>query len=164
MSKEYLLFLAIDPCKLGAGYPAGTLLPLHCTVMHWFAFRDGHTFSSLHENLVRMVRRKNPAWIGLNMVSKEPELFGPNDDVPVHVLERNDALFALHARIFRILEPCATHTERRWIGANWRPHVATTTHEFPPGTEYTPRYLMAAERTEDGLKKIVGLYVLPAKR
>jgi len=152
MKKEYLLVLPIERFELGGTYPAGELLPLHCTVMHWFEFR----IHIHYKNFVNFLNRLSATeFKGIQLISESPALFGPMSDVPVHTLKRTEPLVLLHNRMFFILSKMnALPEELYWMGAGWNPHVTDTENSFLPGSVYEPRHLMLIERI-NGQDKIV---------
>ncbi len=121
----YLFILPIEPVEIGEIYEH---LPLHCTLMPWF--RLTATPEELLEKISMIFERHGP----LELISAAPALFGPNDDIPVHTLASNPSLINLHNKLFVALnEMDAIHTERKWTGNGFAPHVATKNKRaFPP--------------------------------
>ncbi len=148
MKHEFLLALPIEPMELGATFPKGTQLPLHCTLMHWFEFRDGSDYRKLVNELNRL---SDAELVAAELISEGQDRFGSDNDVPVHVLKRTDELHILHNRIFESLAWLdALPRESRWTGAGWRPHVTDTDTKFLVGRSHTPYEIVLVERIEDG--------------
>ena len=104
MKREFLLVLPVGHHKLGAVYPAGVPLPLHCTLMHWFTFEDPIGQIWLLTEMNELCKRLRD----VELVSEAPALFGPNNDVPVHTLRRTESLVVLHNQVFSILSVMVT--------------------------------------------------------
>lgn len=162
---EYLIVLPIESMPLHTGYEQGKSLPLHCTLMHWFSLDMRYSRARLWEE-VQQVCAQHMYVTGcpgrIELVSEACDLFGPNNDVPVHTLRRNDVLLTLHTRLLMLLTlayswPPALH----WVGAGYRPHVSTVEgRSFPPGTKHIATRLALVERTSDRVKRIIGRYSL----
>lgn len=158
MNSEYLVLLPIEAMPRGTPYPQGQSLPLRCTLMHWFhlgsALTPGHLYNEL------MLLASSGAKDHIELVSEKPELFGPNADVPVHVLQRNEELNLLHTQLLKFLAGVdSLPVELRWIGAGYRPHVATCEgRAFLPGTRHRARFLTLIERGEDKNKVVRSSY------
>ncbi len=159
MSSEYLILLPVEPLRRGDSYLAGQSLPLHCTVMHWFRVRSEASYVALNMKLAILA-----SWVdegAIELVSQEPELFGPNNGVPVHVLRRNDRLNLLHTEILVFLASIeSTPEERRWVGAGYRHHVTTTDKAFEPGQKHVPEHLVLVERGKNKSKIVKVVYKL----
>lgn len=157
MNSEYLILLPVEPLRRFDSYPAGQSLPLHCTVMHWFRIRSVASYMALNKKLELLASGVKPG--AIELVSHEPALFGPNNDVPVHVLQRNERLNLLHTEILLFLALIkSVPEERRWVGAGYRPHVTNTDKAFEPGQKYVPKHLVLVERSEDKNKIVRGGY------
>lgn len=162
MKREFFLILPIGSCDLGDVYPKGAPLPLHCTLMHWFEFKDESGYREMFKDLESFV---DDEFRDIELVSKGPALFGPNNDVSVHVLERTDALHILHNRVFSVLAKLdALPQELRWIGAGWNPHVTDCDRVFSPGERHTPNELILVERIDGGDKTIRARWYPEARR
>lgn len=157
MTPEYLLALPVDPMPKDASYPQGTQLPLHCTLMHWFCF--GNKFDLLRLDQVLTVFATKVRG-GIPLASRHFELFGKNNDVPCHVLERSGPLLLLHTRIFKFLvEAGSAPEELQWVGAGYRPHVAMVGERlFPPGAVHMANSMVLVERFEGLHKQILRSY------
>ncbi len=149
MSKEYLIVLPVDPLNLfilGKEYASGEPLPPHCTVMPWFTLKNDHDY--------KLFSRELDAYASIlrqvELISQEPAQFGPNNDIPVHVLEDTYELRLLHDRIFYLLAGCAVFHNLQWVNVNWRPHVTDGEYVFLPGERYSPKQLVGIERTNEG--------------
>jgi hypothetical protein len=155
MNSEYLVLLPVEPFRRFDSYPAGKSLPLHCTVMHWFRIRSAASYVALNKKLALLASKVDAG--AIELVSHEPALFGPNNDVPVHVLQRNERLNLLHTEILLFLALIkSVPEERRWVGAGYRHHVTSTDKAFGPGQKYVPKHLVLVERGEDK-NKIVSI-------
>lgn len=157
MSTEYLVVLPVNAMSWGDRYREEVSLPLHCTVMPWFQFYSEYDFEHFRIWLNALVNQKP-----IELVSEFPAMFGPDNTVPVHVLERNPALELLHTQIFlHLAQARATPSELRWVGAGYRPHVTTVReNQFLPGTRHIAKTIAIVERGKDerGMKKVVAAY------
>lgn len=148
MENEYLFVLPVEEIEVGATIPAGVLLPLHCTMMRWFRFGRSDSWEKISKYLGDLPPSR---FKGIELVSKKPALFGPDTNVPVHVLEKNKPLLLLHTEILSLLkEADSLPSEIELVGTGWRPHVTSTDKEFLPGTRYVPDKLMLIERNQRG--------------
>lgn len=158
MTKEYLLVLPVDPMRCGDEYASGELIPLHCTLMHWFTFRRISAMWLFKQQLQEITNECEP----FELVSDQPAMLGPDMNVPVHVLERNQSLAVLHTRIFRLLcimrsEP----SELRWVGAGYRPHVTNVgAKRFVPASRHSVDHIALVERNESKIKRVDSMYWL----
>ena len=91
---RYLVLLPIQRIELGAQFPKGQGLPMHCTLMQWFLPADGDTtFRSLLDNrLTALARGSHP----LQISASHRAMFGPNNEVPVSVLACSHDLTRMH--------------------------------------------------------------------
>ncbi|HUO50413.1 MAG TPA: hypothetical protein VMU25_02520 [Candidatus Paceibacterota bacterium] len=159
MAVEFLVVLPIDPMPIGAAYPRGASLPLHCTLMQWFWIQKETDFARLHHQLA--VLASNTPIGEIELVSEAPALFGPQSDVPVHVLKHNERLNVLHTKLLVFL---AAHTSAPeaypWIGAGYRPHVTTARSAFVPGSRHVPESLVLIERDAEKNQIVRRMYAL----
>ncbi len=157
MSNQYLLVLPIEATPMGVRYPQGESLPLHCTVMPWFRLGQDYSFEELNHDLHRLTIEHREGEIEL--ISRRLEFFGPNVDVPVHMLEKNNELNLIHTELLVLLAHAGCRlTEFRWIGAGYRPHVSNTKSSiFKPGTRHIAHYLTLIERNHAHEKLVVGV-------
>jgi hypothetical protein len=159
MNREYLVVLPVEPFTRGRSHPTGQSLPLHCTVMHWFRLHPEVSFAALNNKLTVLA-----CWVetgSIELVSQEPALFGPENDVPVHVLERNERLNLLHTELLLFLASIKSAPEqRKWVGAGYRPHVTSTDKAFAPGQKYVSKHLVLVERGGDKNKIVTAGYRL----
>lgn len=159
MSREYLIVLPIEPIPAHGFYASNESLPLHCTIMHWFR-PSQDCLRTLDEGIERVALE--PEFQAIELVSERAELFGPNNDIPVHVLADNDQLRMLHTSVFTFLKQMNSLPEElQWVGDKYRPHVTDTRfRHFPPGTRHRPRSLALIERGEAREKFVTGTYML----
>ena len=147
---EYLVFLPIEDMSEGTVYGPDEPLPLHCTLMQWFTLGKVAEQGPFAADLATLAADVREGYISL--VSHEPALFGPKNDVPVYVLVRDRALDLLHTQLFmRIIENGGTVKNLHWAGAGFRPHVSTVEgREFKPGTHHHASCMVLVAR--DALK------------
>lgn len=159
MKSEYLLLLPIESFLVGDTHKPGEPLPLHCTIIYWFQLGYGHTLEEITTSLQGIASMEY--FEDVILVSKEPALFGPENDVPVHILERREHLTLLHTLVFTLLATVRSlPSELKWAGAGYSPHVTSTDQEFLPGTEHHPRELVLIERDENKLRKVIATFPL----
>ena len=160
MTIEYLVVLPVEEIPEGASYKPGQPLPLHCTLMQWFHPGENFGLVGLGNELMLLAWGVKEGFIEL--VSKEPALFGPKGDVPVHVMERNENLNLLHTELFVFLAKTGSlPKELGWVGAGYRPHVTTALGEaFPPGKRHRAEWVVLIERNERKIRKVLGIYGL----
>lgn len=157
MENQYLLVLPLEPFEIGDSYQPGTELPLHCTVMPWFAIDDVLTFEHLNRRLDSLV--SSISCRDLTLKSLRPALFGPNEDIPVHVLENNETLNMVHTRVLLLLGSMDSFPkDLRWVGAGYRPHVTSTHREFRPGSVHAARALAVVRRDASEVKEVVAVH------
>lgn len=157
MHNEYLVVLPIEPMQLGDQYPVGTPLPLHCTVMPWFRLQPSIDFAALNAVLSRLACTGKDE---VELVSEAPKLFGPKNNIPVHILRGNEWLERLHAELLRYLVAAqSTPVDVRWVGTGYRPHVTdTVTTAFTSGSRCVPQGLVLIERGDDRIKRVKRCY------
>ncbi|MEK7628243.1 MAG: hypothetical protein AAB421_02370 [Patescibacteria group bacterium] len=140
----YLLALEIEPVNVGTGYSS---LPLHCTIMHWFLSLKGlNAIVDATKDIITMSRP-------ITLVSKRSVLFGPNSDVPVNILARNEARDLLHLKLFRALNGIGVvYTEPGYVGDGYSAHVTTQKGgAFAPGTSHVAKSVYLVEALPDGV-------------
>lgn len=151
----YLVALPIEPMPVGSKYPHGESLPMHCTVMHWFYLENyGERYCELAAHLGILTSQYRN---GIELISKRAALFGPNADVPVHILRRNSQLNDLHTKLLIYLaERRSVPTNTSWIGAGYRAHVADVYGRlFTPGRTRIAREIVIVERKVDKVMRVV---------
>lgn len=158
---EYLLVIPIEPMDVGSCTPAGAQLPLHCTLMPWFIPHPDLSLSDLKAEIGKIAAQ--PQFSGVELISEKPELFGPNKDIPVHVLKKKLPLHALHEALLALLEEMnSLPNDHKWVGPGYRPHVTDTSRNyFPPGSRLGSRnhmFLCLIQRREDGSKETVAVF------
>ncbi len=145
---EYLFMLPLEPMAPGDVYPSSASLPLHCTVVHWFHLGGMMEITLCNKvfALASGVGQKH-----LELVSKEPALFGPQEDVPCFVLERSEQLQLLHTEMLLALaETRCVFTELRWVGAGYRPHVTSKDQKvFAAGSTYKAGSMVLIKRSHN---------------
>ncbi len=143
-----------------ASYAPAASLPLHCTVMHWFQLNAESSFAALDYELIFVAACE----VGkeIEIVSGQRELFGPNGNIPAHVLQPNVKLVLLHNHLFRFLaKNDSLPKEFRWIGAGYRPHVTNSgNRSLRSGTRYAAKHLTLIERDMSKAKVVRTQYKL----
>lgn len=159
LNNEYLLVIPIQDMWLHDVFEMEQPLPLHCTVMPWFELGGDLTLYELNLELRRIAQGMKKR---IELVSKEPALFGPNNDIPVHVLERTEELLGLHEKVLAYLRAHESLPyEEGYVGDGYRPHVTSTQYRhFPPGTTYPAQHLILIERDERSWRQVVGAEIL----
>lgn len=159
MNKQYLIMVPIDPVKATSMYPKDDPLPRHCTVMPWFESK----LDSFHDldQAVKRIAGEIP-FKGMELVPERAELFGPKNDIPVHVLRTDEYLFRLHRSLLAFLsENDSLPEERQWIGLGYRPHVTDTqTKTFSPPERSYPETIALVMRNPEGHKFISSVHPL----
>lgn len=160
--KKYLIILPMmENMKQGAVYETELSLPLHCTVLQWFLpgkyFVPDHLEEKLRAFIKKKLKNKH-----FDLVSDRPALFGPNSDIPVHILKQNPAVELLHTTVLLHLAEHGGNLpeDLKWVGAGYRPHVTDTVmSSFRPGTTYRARKIALLGRNEYGDRKV--LFIIP---
>ena len=130
------------------------------TLMHWFSLDP-----RLNKELLRVSLKQLATEIAdVKLVSERFALFGPHNDVLVHMLERNPALLLLHTKLFAFLAKWdSLPAKLSWVGAGYNPHVSDCNGvSFTAGTTFTATQLVLVERQDDGAKKVLDVYRLGA--
>ncbi|HET8581074.1 MAG TPA: hypothetical protein VFL98_01240 [Candidatus Paceibacterota bacterium] len=161
MPGEFLIVLPIEPIMPDTAYAAGTPLPMHCTLMPWFRWAaDGAETSALMFLLEGLAGDRTKG--ALQLVSAGPDMFGPNGDVPVHVLSRNRELELLHTRLLISLAMYRVRfRDLAWLGAGYRPHVGdvrVTAHDA--GRTFAADRIVLISRNEAGAKIVTSAHRL----
>ena len=158
MSHAYLVALPIDDLPLGATYPKGESLPLHCTVMSWF--HPGQQLRRQHlEGELALLAFS--AVGGITLVAECFERFGPEREVSAYVLRADEGLQVLHTRLLVFLAIMGSvPTELRWVGAGFRPHVSDYAGKsFGMGSRHRAMNIVLVERHEDTrIKKVIKVF------
>lgn len=154
--RQHLVALPIHPMEVGTMYPPNVPLPLHCTVMHWFKLGPNNSIDQLNSELTRLsgeIRGES----SIRLISSLSSMFGPKNDVPVFVLERNLGLEILHTKLLLFLAAAGCLlTELRWVGAGYRPHVATVGRcRFSMGQSHSANEIVLVERGVGGVKTVL---------
>lgn len=94
-------------------------MPLHCTLIHWFC---SDREPSEIERCVIEAAMTQPKTV---LRSLGPSLFGPDKNIPVHILEKNRELEDLHMNIFNALNDLlVTFTHPAYVGPEYKPHIS----------------------------------------
>ena len=148
----YLVALPITPFVIG---PYIGKSSLQCTLMHWFTLSDHLSECVLRKWLraygFEMVKQQ------IELVSVEKALFGPDSDVPVYVLEKNETLMNQHNNLLDFLYTHRCGLPRPdWIGENYRPHVTVSKERiFVTGSRHVVTSLSLIRRLPDGSKEVI---------
>ncbi len=155
---EYLVVLPIEDMLAGSAYGPNESLPLHCTLMQWFTLGEKADPDSLADELASLAAAVCEGYIAL--ASGDPALFGPENDVPVHVLVRDSVLDLLHTRLLcSIVEKGGAVKNLKWTGAGFRPHVSTVNgRTFGPGAQHRAQSLVLLQRDAKKNQKVLGSY------
>lgn len=155
------MLIPIEKFQRGDLFEEKEPLPLHCTLMHWFSLED----EDFSERKVRGMLEIICARFGkesIELYSQERALFGPNDDVPVSVLARNQDLNFLHTSL--LIELAKEHAklkELRWVGAGYRAHATDVEgRSFPVGASHKSTHLVLMSRGEDKARRVWGQFHL----
>lgn len=117
--RAFLFVFEVEPMEIGKTYSS---LPLHCTLMNWF-----RTEIEL-EKMIAAAKEIFNDTHSVELKSDHPELFGPENTIPVHLVTKNDDLAELHSKLLDALDRIGVqHSQPAYVGQGWRPHV--TTHE-----------------------------------
>lgn len=159
MSREYLVAFSIGAMPQGQIYSAGTSLPLHCTMMHWFRLSPELPLEDLETKLAELAKNASGP---LELITHEHRLFGPHNDVPVWTLKRPEEELLMHTRLLVFL---ARHnslpSELRWVGAGWNPHVSVVNGKPARShTRMTARQVVLIERGDNNSKVVQSVFVL----
>jgi hypothetical protein len=129
--------------------------------MHWFELRSNLALGAFQLWLQGEAKDREP----VELVSDQPALFGPDENIPVHTLLRNGALALLHTEIFRYLVATRSEpSERRWVAAGYRPHVTRVGEkEFHRGSRYLAKTIAIIERDHSKVKRVIAVYELCGK-
>jgi 2'-5' RNA ligase len=140
--RKYLFAIEIDPVKEGEVY---NRLPLHCTLMHWFLSEKAP------EEIAAAVSEALQKQPSVELVSVEPALFGPNNDVPVHLLAKSESFTLLHMNLIGVLIVLDVQfTASQYVGSKYRPHVTIIgEHSFPVGSRKKAERIFLAESLDD---------------
>jgi len=152
----YLIILEVTPLKVGGTYD---MLPLHCTLVHWFWLRQ------TPEEVTKLLNAAlSSSSHVLLRTGKEQQFTGKNKNgqvVPVTVndIEITPELRSLHERVCAELEAMgARYSAPQYVHDGFHPHV---THQkdgrLTPGEtrESTRLYLIEAAAPEYGNERTV---------
>ena len=113
--RRYCIMLPIDPVSLKGEYDGSIL---HCTLLHWFQIDKNEI--DVADMIGRTIMRHRP----ILLKAEKYKHFGPKHNVPVHTLEQNKPLVALHRRLFEKFSSAgARYQAPTYIGNGYQPHV-----------------------------------------
>ncbi len=154
---EYLVIVPIESMHVGDVYPKGELLPLHCTIMPWFTLGTHLDYNKLDGILTKLSQEVKGGVIEL--VSKYKDFFGPENDVEVHVLEKNDTVTHLHNQLLTLLhEAHVTPISPQWLGKGYRPHITDVSSQMQTGDSVKVHSLCILEHAGDRVKRVLKEY------
>jgi len=143
---RYLLAFEIKTVDVGSSYAS---LPLHCTLVHWFHSRQSP--AEILEVVQPILSKTEP----LMITSVAPALFGPNNTIPVHAVERSQPLIRLHTSVLEALnDEIASFTEPGFVGAGYRPHVTNKEVILAPGKAAKVSHLYCAEKIDAANERV----------
>lgn len=147
--KPYLIVCEITPMKVGEDYD---MLPLHCTLVHWFWLDDNLPVDKLVTAIGVAFTTPVQLLLGKDEVFTAPTLGG---DMPVHVttIGRSSELARLHENICDLLDSLGVRYEKpEYIRSGWHPHVTHQDGEIIDAREYVSSnlYLVSADGPEYG--------------
>lgn len=159
MSHEYIVILPLEPMSAAVRYPPGQPLPLHSTLMHWFTPSRELGLVELNNALSLLAYEVREGEIELVSEFRDTT-FGPNGDVPVHVLRRSNSLNLLHTKLLKFLcEKRSAPSALHWVGAGYRPHVADVGEKmFLPRARRKVDHMVLIERDKDKNKIFKGTF------
>lgn len=159
MNREYLIALPVEEMPEGATYAPSRSLPLHCTAMQWFRLESQFDRARLFNEM--MLAALGPETPYIELVSEAREFFGPNREVPCHVLARNEDLNLLHTELFMRLSKaqCSFLAPLAWLGAGYRPHVSDAEgRSFPIGSRHRATSMALVERNAERRRIVRAVY------
>lgn len=150
-SAQYLVAIPFSPWELGPHLGKG----LHCTLLHWFTLSDFLTEKHVKAEL-RLIG-SDFSMKHVELVSSHRELFGPNFDVPVSVLEKNEHLDLAHRRLVAFLRTNRCGLPREdWIENCYRAHVSVNRGQvFEIGQRHRVSRLALIKQTVDLKKSVI---------
>ncbi len=149
---SYLVALPVTPFIIG---PFTGKSSLHCTLMHWFTLSPVLPEEQLVEFL--FIFGLNPVMENIELEADYPDLFGPNSDVPVCVLKRNEALLKAHGILKKFLESQMCVLPRSdWVGDFYRPHVSLSSlSDFDKDLRHKACSLVLIKKDIDDGKSVI---------
>jgi len=86
-------------------------------------------------------------------------MFGPDEDIPVHILKRTNVLHNLHFDLLTILEKETVRIRHpEWHGRNYTPHITIkASRPLPIGAIHVSRRLYLSEVLRNGERFIHGI-------
>lgn len=147
---SYLMILEVTPLNVGKTY---AMLPLHCTLVHWFRMElDPANFT---EKLEMVARNFAP----LDLTAATEAIYTGKTKqgvipVTVNIVELTQDLKELHFQICEKLDELGVHyTAPQYVKEGYTPHVTVQNGEkLPIGVTHTSAaiYLVEADAPEYG--------------
>lgn len=158
--KPYLIANEITPVEVGE---RRDMLPLHCTLVHWFWLDEKMPIEELANTLTDIYSRRIRLIPDTETTFSAPTIGG---DMPVRVttVKRTSELIDLHERACAALVSLdAAYEKPEYIHEGYRPHITHQSGEIvdPRGYVSENLYVVTAERPEYGhLRTIVAKIAL----
>ncbi len=160
--KPYLIANEITQVEVGQTTP---MLPLHCTLVHWFWLDDETPIEELTAAVSDMYTRR------IRLIPDEKKVFTAptmNGDIPVQVttVKRAPELIDLHERVCSSLTSLDAQYEKpQYIHEGYHPHI---THQIgeavnPGGYISKNLYIATADRPEYGYPRTIIARIALAK-
>lgn len=152
----YLIILEITPLKIGSMYD---MLPLHCTLVHWFWLQQEP--EEVTKRLMTALSNIAPVALkaGAEQVFTGKNKNGELVPVTVNDIELSPELRNLHKQVCAVLEDMdVRYSEPQYVHGGFHPHV---THQkdgkLSPGdtSESVKLYLVEAAAPEYGNERTV---------
>jgi 2'-5' RNA ligase len=152
----YLIILGISPLKLKGSYD---MLPLHCTLVHWFWLKQEPDELAKRLSTVLSIAAPVVLKAGTEQVFTGKNKSGEIVPVTVNDIELTFELQNLHEQVCAVLEDMdADYSEPQYVHGGFHPH---TTHQrdgrLLPGEirKTTTVYLIEAAAPEYGNERTV---------
>ena len=152
----YLIILEITPLKIGGTYD---MLPLHCTLVHWFWLKQEP--AEIIKRLEATLSNTAPVVLeaGTEQVFTGKNKNGELVPVTVNDIELTPQLRSLHEQVCSVLESMDVHySEPQYVHDGFHPHV---THQkdgqLSPGevSKSAKLYLVEAAAPEYGNRRTI---------
>ena len=95
--------------------------PLHVTVVPWFKLG-----SAIKENLFTSISKVTKETKPFQFSVEDEALFGPENDVPVNLVAKNEDLTKLHLKLAYKIEASGAIIESNYAKDLYRPHISHT--------------------------------------
>lgn len=160
--KPYLIANEITPVEVGERH---LMLPLHCTLVHWFWLDDEMPVEDLADAVADGYSRR------IHLIPEGEEVFTASTmegNMPVRVttVRRTPELADLHERVCLSLASLgAVYEKPEYVREGFRPHITHQTGEtvVPHGYVSENLYVVTAERPEYGYTRTVLAKIALAK-